>query len=300
MRWPRDAQDWPLAEHSRFVLCRPHRWHVQQAGSGPTVLLLHGAGAATQSWRGLFPLLARDFTTIAVDLPGQGFTQLGSRMRCGLGPMTEDLAALVAAEGWRPDVVVGHSAGAALALALWERLKRPELRVIGINASLGTFEGVAGWLFPLLARLLALNPLTAALFSATSSSPARVRKLIESTGSRLDARGLELYRRLVADRAHVDATLSMMAQWDLGPLLERLDRLAAPTLLIASQGDRAVPPEISADAARRMPDARCILMPRLGHLAHEEDPAAVFALIGDFLAGPTAQALPYSQRRLEF
>ena len=283
MRWPRDAQDWPLTEHSRFVLCRPHRWHVQQAGQGPTVLLLHGAGAATQSWRGLFPLFAREFTTIAVDLPGQGFTQSGGRMRCGLGPMTEDLHALITAEGWRPDALIGHSAGAALALALWERLDRPEVRVVGLNASLGTFDGVAGWLFPVLAKLLALNPLTATLFSATSATPARVRKLIEGTGSHLDARGLELYRRLVADRAHVDATLSMMAQWDLGPLLSRLETLRAPTLLIASEGDRAVPPDISVDAARRMPDARAIVMPSLGHLAHEEDPEAVFPLVRAFL-----------------
>ena len=44
-------------------------------GQGPVVLLIHGTGAASHSWRGLAPLLASDFTLIAPDLPGHGFTQ---------------------------------------------------------------------------------------------------------------------------------------------------------------------------------------------------------------------------------
>ena len=58
------------------VSCSPAglRWHVQMMGTGPQVLLLHGAGAATHSWRDVAPLLARDFTVIAPDLPGHGFT----------------------------------------------------------------------------------------------------------------------------------------------------------------------------------------------------------------------------------
>ena len=44
-------------------------------GDGPDLLLLHGSGAATHSWRDLAPLLARDFRVIAPDLPGHGFTE---------------------------------------------------------------------------------------------------------------------------------------------------------------------------------------------------------------------------------
>ncbi len=78
------------------------------------------AGGATQSWRGVFPLLAAQARVVAVDLPGQGFTQLGARMRCGLDHMAEDLWSLCRYEGWQPAVIVGHSAGAAIALRMAE------------------------------------------------------------------------------------------------------------------------------------------------------------------------------------
>lgn len=60
MRWPKDARGWPMVDLSRIVLHRPHRWHVQAGSSGPTLLLIHGAGGATQSWRGLMPAADAD------------------------------------------------------------------------------------------------------------------------------------------------------------------------------------------------------------------------------------------------
>ena len=56
--WERDGRDWPNREASRFVHAAGLRWHVQVMGSGPVVLLLHGTGAATHSWRDLMPKLA--------------------------------------------------------------------------------------------------------------------------------------------------------------------------------------------------------------------------------------------------
>lgn len=56
--WDSDGRDWPNREASRFVAAGPLTWHVQEKGSGPPVVLLHGTGAATHSWRHLMPLLA--------------------------------------------------------------------------------------------------------------------------------------------------------------------------------------------------------------------------------------------------
>ena len=70
----RDGADWPLREASRFVEAGGLRWHVQTLGEGPPALLIHGTAGATHSWRGLAPLLARDFRLVAPDLPGHGFT----------------------------------------------------------------------------------------------------------------------------------------------------------------------------------------------------------------------------------
>lgn len=281
MRWPRDAQDWPLTEYSRLVLNRPHRWHVQEAGQGDVLLLIHGAGGATQSWRGLFPLLAKSHRVVAVDLPGQGFTGLGGRMRCGLEQVAEDILSLMEREGWHPSALIGHSAGAAIALRIAE-MGTPRAHVIGVNAALQNFEGVAGWLFPIMARTLALNPFTADLFAA-SVTRKRVERLIEGTGSRIDEEGLRLYQRLASDRTHVDATLAMMSQWRLDGLLERLPRLQNPVTLIAGTNDRAVPPEASRRAAERLPHARLIEAPGLGHLMHEEAPELVARHVRDAL-----------------
>lgn len=270
-----------MAEHSRFVIHRPHRWHVQEAGEGPLILLIHGAGGATQSWRGVFPLLAQQARVVAVDLPGQGFTQLGARMRCGLDHMAEDLWSLCRYEGWQPALIVGHSAGAAVALRMAE-LGACD-RVVGVNAALGNFKGVAGWLFPMLARALALSPVTAGLFAA-SVTEQTVRGLIRGTGSAIDDAGIGFYRRLASDRAHVDGTLAMMAQWRLDGLLRRLPDNPAQVALIVGDRDLAVPPETSREAAARMRDARVVTLTGRGHLAHEEDPQAVVEIIREALA----------------
>ncbi len=278
MRWPDDAKDWPLAQYSRQILHRPHRWHVQEAGEGPLLLLIHGAGGATQSFRGLFPILAQTHRVIAIDLPGQGFTQVGAQQRCGLDHMSEDLLSLCHNQEWVPDMIIGHSAGVAVALRLWELGLRPERGIVGINAALGNFKGVAGWLFPMMAKALAVTPFSASLFASTSTRSS-IRNLVKGTGSELDQEGLELYYRLATDKGHVDATLSMMSQWSLDGLLGRLEKIDCPVHLIAGLSDKAVPPHVSADAARKLPNAQLTELLNLGHLAHEEDPELIAELI---------------------
>ena len=281
--------DWPNRASSRRIDVAPHRWHVQVMGTGPHILLIHGAGGATHSWRGLMPILAQTHTVIAPDLPGQGFTRMGSRSRCGLDAMAEDMAALLAHEGWAPQAIIGHSAGAAIALRLAEILPAPPRAIIGINAALGPFEGIAGWLFPIFAKLLALNPFVPRLFARLSGGAPRVRTLLASTGSDLDEAGIAFYTRLVADPGHVDGTLAMMAQWNLTGLLARLPALDVPTLFITSPNDQAVPPATSDRASARMKAAQIVSIPGHGHLVHEEDAAAVAGVIVPFLAAHLPQ-----------
>ena len=276
MKWPQDLADWPMADVSRKVLCRPHRWHVQEAGHGDTILLIHGAGGATQSWRAIFPVLAQTHHVVALDLPGQGFTELGARSRCSLRYISEDIASLLAQENWQPSAIIGHSAGGAIALDL-ARVGITN-HVIGINAALSNFRGVAGWLFPMMAKALAINPLTARMVSA-AATPQSVQNLLKGTGSTLNAAGAALYLRLVRDAGHVDATLAMMSQWKLDVLAADMANITARVDLIVASGDKAVPPETSVQAAQVMVNAAVHTIPNLGHLAHEEDADQVLALI---------------------
>ncbi len=271
MDWARDLPDWPHASASRRVRHRPHEWHIQEWGSGPTLLLLHGAGASTHTWRALIPRLSQDHHVIALDLPGHGFTRAGNISRLGLAKTAEDIAALCASESWQPQALISHSAGTAVALDLASRLPGAPA-VIGLNAALDRFEGMAGWLFPMLAKLLALNPLTAIAFSAGGARPGRARNVIRATGSTLSEEGLAYYSRLLADRAHVDGTLQMMSRWSTDALLDRLPEIKNDVLLITGDRDTAVSPEVSDRAAALLPDAERIGLDGLGHLAHEEDP----------------------------
>ncbi len=274
--------DWPHRAFSRHIASRPHLWHVQMMGDGPVLLLLHGAGGATHSWRHLMPLLAAHYRVIAIDLPGQGFTRLGARGRCGVDAISQDIAALCDQQGWQPAAIIGHSAGAAIALRMAE-LRAPQA-VIGINAALGSFDGAAGWLFPMMAKLLSLTPLVPQIFSKMSGTPARVKTLLASTGSTIEASGQAQYLTLVRQSGHVDGTLAMMAQWQLDGLLSRLPAQTLPCLLITASNDKAVPPEVSIKACAQMVNADCVDIPGFGHLVHEEAAVKVAEVITPFLA----------------
>jgi magnesium chelatase accessory protein len=245
-------------------------------GQGPDVLLLHGAAASGHSFHRLMAHLP-GYRLIAPDLPGQGYTRAGGHLRMGLDAMADDLGALCADQDWRPVAIIGHSAGAAVALRMAEIMPRPPRAVVGINAALGPFDGFAGWLFPKLARAMATGPFAAAVVTKLSSSRPQVARLLTGMGSPLDAEGVEMYRRLVSRTRHIEGTLGMMAQWQLEPLLERLPQITVPTLLITAAGDKAVPPRVSVEATERLPRARHVALPRWGHLVHEEAPEDVAA-----------------------
>lgn len=282
MDWETAKDHWPNAGYSRFVESRPHIWHVQEMGEGPTILLLHGAGGASHSWRDLMPLLAQDFHCVAIDLPGHGFTNIGRKQRCGIDMMAEDVMALAEHEGWQIDAIVGHSAGAALGFRMLQTGCSPRGTIVGLNAALGNFPGLAGVIFPMMAKMLTFNPLTANIVSS-ATTPQSIKRLIEGTGSTLDPRGLALYHELVATRSHVDGALTMMSQWKLDGVLARLPDVLQKALLIVGENDTAVPPITSESAAAKLPHAKVMRIEKLGHLAHEEAPDQIAPLITRFL-----------------
>jgi magnesium chelatase accessory protein len=275
-----DGVDWPNRESSRMVSAGGVDWHVQIMGDGPPLLLLHGTGASTHSWRDLAPLLAARFRVVAPDLPGHGFSAVRDARAQSLPGMSRAISALSDALDITPEVVVGHSAGAAiLARLALDRAMAPK-RIVALNGALSPFEGVAGRILPTMAKALFLNPVTPRYF-AWSASDRAVRRLLAGTGSRIDARGVALYARLMRNPAHVAGALGMMAHWDLHALLSELPRLDAPLELIVAENDRTVPPDGARRLAPRLHDARVHSVPGLGHLAHEEAPALFARLIFD-------------------
>jgi magnesium chelatase accessory protein len=277
--WDDEGRDWPNRESSRFVTAGGIDWHVQVMGDGPALLLLHGTGAATHSWRGLAPLLAPHFTLVAPDLPGHGFTSLPERRRLSLNGMAAGVAALLGALKVAPEFAVGHSAGAAIALRMALDGTIAPKAVVSLNGALLPFPGLGAIAFPALAKLLFLNPFAAPFLSRRAGAPGAVTRLIEGTGSRLDEAGLDFYARLFRTERHVAAAGGMMANWDLRPLKADLKRLAAKLTLVSAERDKAVPASVALEVAGLVPGAKLIELPGLGHLAHEENPATVARMI---------------------
>ncbi len=257
------------------------RWHVQVLGQGPVLLLIHGTGAATHSWRDLAPLLAAQFTVVAPDLPGHGFTETPAAAGLSLPGMAAGLAALLAVLDVKPDLALGHSAGAAILARLCLDGRIAPRALISLNGALLPLRGLAGQVFSPAAKLLAANPLVPRLFAWRAAGPDAVERLVASTGSRLPPQGVELYRRLVTTPSHVAATLRMMANWDLQPLAKELPQLKVPLVLVVAEADTTVRPAEAQRVRVLLPNAELITLPGLGHLAHEERPEQVAALVRD-------------------
>jgi magnesium chelatase accessory protein len=273
--WDLEGRDWPNRAASRFVEVGDLRWHIQQLGHGPILLLVHGTGAATHSWRDLAPLLARHFTVIALDLPGHGFTRSPGGRGLSLQGMADSLAALLESLGVTPELVLGHSAGAAiLARMCLDRRIAPRV-LISLNGALLPLRGLAGQWFAPAARLFATHPLLTRFFAWRSRAPGSVERLVASTGSHLDRRGLDLYRRLVITPGHVAAAIEMMANWDLRPMQRDLPRLGTPLIMLVSEGDTTVGPAEARRVRALLPALEVQTISRHGHLAHEEAPDIV-------------------------
>lgn len=283
LQWARDGQDWPLREHSRFVTAGGLRWHVQRLGpaGAPVVLLVHGTGAATHSWRGVAPRLAEHFDVVAMDLPGHGFTEMPPAWQLSLPGMASALAALLQALDVAPRLVVGHSAGSAI--GAWMSLAghlEPAL-IVSLNGALLPLGGLAGQWFSPVAKLMAATPFVPRLFSWRAGDARVLQRLLDGTGSTLDAPGVALYGRLVRSPGHAAAALGMMANWDLQALQRALPRLQPALVLVAAAKDQAIPPRQAHAVHALLPRARVVELPDLGHLAHEERPDEVAALVLD-------------------
>jgi len=268
--------DWPHRAASQQVSAGGVSWHVQRLGSGPALLLIHGTGASTHSFRHVASQLAGDFEIVMVDLPGHGFS--GSMEAPALPAVSRALGALLRQLDIEPAAAAGHSAGAAVILRMALDADMAPKVLIGLCPALQPYGGAADGIASRAVKLALLNPLAPRLFSMQADAR-RVARLIAKTGSHLDDEGVALYTRLLKRPAHVAGALRLMANWQLRPLLDDLGRLETLVTLVTGAHDRATPPDGVEAAARTIRQHSLIRLAGLGHLAHEEDPAATADLI---------------------
>jgi magnesium chelatase accessory protein len=283
-KWNREGANWPNRESSRFIQVGNQKWHLQTIGQGPPLLMLHGTGSSCHSWAGIVLLLAAHYTLIMPDLPGHGFTQTPPETGQSLPGMAGLLRDLLSALDIEPKVVIGHSAGAAIAAEMTLAGYIHPQAIIAINGAFQPFKGLAALLFPVAAHVLGLNPITIYAVAEGAKDSRRIERLMRSTGSVIPDDMLARYQDLFTAPGHVAGLLGMMANWNLAPLLKNMANLKTPLYLLSGAKDAAVTPASAQALCQTVPGAHFINMPELGHLAHEENPHAVAAAVLAVLA----------------
>jgi magnesium chelatase accessory protein len=270
---------WPNKSASRFLSVRDYKWHFQLIGAGkPTVLLIHGTGASTHSWAPIIQYLSDHCQILALDLPGHGFSGIPPFGRSTLDAITDGVTQLLTDLNLTPFHIVGHSAGAAIAVQLAARtmISTP---VTCINAAFGNFSGMAGIMFPYIAKLAAIAPFSSSFIAQMAQDTNRVGNLMDSTGSKLSADQLRGYQFLFQRKQHVQGTLQLMADWNLDSFLSKLTLVQNQIQFVTGKNDLTVPPSVSQDWAKRIQTATILEYERYGHLIHEEAPEIIAPLI---------------------
>lgn len=281
----RDGREWPHRESSRFIESGGIRWHVQMmrppgAGFAPPVVLVHGTGASTHSWRDVMPALARRMTVIAMDLPGHGFSSMPAAAdSLSLPGMAKGIAGLLSTLGAAPRIVVGHSAGAAILIRMClDRRIAPDT-LISLNGAILPLGGLAGAVFSPIAKFLVGLDFVPRYAASRNADPSVLQGYLANTGSTLSPEGLALYGTLARSPGHVAAALGMMANWNLQAMEPELPALKPRVVLVAAALDRMIKPDDSFRLRDRLGNAEVVFLRDLGHLAHEERPVEIVDLI---------------------
>jgi magnesium chelatase accessory protein len=286
----RVPRDWPHRAFSRSVAAGGLDWHVQVAGRGPTLLLLHGTGSSAHTWADMLPELAGVATVVAPDLPGHAFTTGAPPASLSLPRIAANLDALLAELGVAPvALVAGHSAGAALALRWSLSTPSPPRAIVGFNPSLVPPPALYTRLLSPVVTPFATSSLVTRSLAALGARTRLVGRLLDSTRSAISSAQRDRYARLFRDPAHLRGTMGFMAGADLPGLLDAASGLAVPTTFVLGARDSWVPERpLRAVIARRLP-AATILRWEGGHLLHEAEPARAAALLREVLAQAVAQ-----------
>ncbi|MEM1105523.1 MAG: alpha/beta fold hydrolase BchO [Pseudomonadota bacterium] len=282
--WSRHGAEWPQSSASSFWRVGRTAWHVQTRGDGPDALLIHGTGASTHSWSGLMPLMASAYRVTSIDLPGHGFTRPPPGFVPSLANMTAELADLVEALDRRPSLLVGHSAGAAIAVRLASLGHVAPSHLVSLNGALRPFPGPMRHFAPSIAKTLTFGGVAATLLAQAARDRTRVERLLQDTGGAPSQNFIDRYQALFSCSAHVSSTLSMMANWDLTGIERDLAGLKARVCLVAGAEDTTISPAEAPRLAALSPRAVALRLPGLGHLAHEQEPGAVWSALSDFLS----------------
>ncbi len=272
----------PLRPPGMFVAAAGVPVHYVRHGEGRPVIYIHGAkGSVYDLLLSIGDRLAERYTAVAFDRPGSGFS--GQSAHDGGSPQAQAavLRAAAAELGLRRPILVGHSFGAAVALA-WALDAPPEVAAV---VTLGGYVLPLGGPPPWVVALLRSPP---ALRAVGRLGRSRLgRPLVDSAVRRafFPGRPPREYARLAPALALDEARLindgedRKSAEAGLRVLQPRYARLDTPVVVVVGEQDRMVPPSTSEKLYALLPRAEIVRLPAAGHMPQFTAPGAVLAAV---------------------
>jgi pimeloyl-ACP methyl ester carboxylesterase len=261
-----------------FLEAGAARLRVRSAGTGATVLFLHGWALDLEMWTPQFDALASRYRLIAFDRRGFG----ASSGAPGIDQDVSDIERVLASFGVERAAVVGMSQGARVGLRWALRFPlRTSCLVLDGAPSEGVQNGVRSQEIPL----------------------AFYRELIQREGiEAFRKRWLEhpLMRLHTSDEGAHRLLEEIVGRYSARDLtadnppapISGLHTLATPTLIINGEHDSEPRRAAGAALARVLPDARLEIVPGAGHIANLDNPDAYNAVLDEFLNGSMHHAEP--------
>lgn len=264
----------------RFVEVDGRQVYVEQQGAGQVVVLLHGFGESSYTWRQVMPELARSFRVVAPDLNGFGWTERPRDPRSYTREGQERLVlGVLGALGVTRAQFVGHSYGGSLTLYLAAR--HPDLvrSMVLIDSAAPTYSDDRR------SRVAAIRPLDS-LFVRLALTPRHIRgSLLASVydPALVTPELVRAYLERLQVHGEDDAYYGLTAKLRPAEGDVELETLALPALVVWGAEDRLIDVEAGRRAARRLPAGEFVTIPRCGHLPMEERPAELLGLMAPFL-----------------
>ena len=281
-----DAADGPYARLGPIEA--PVKLYYQDEGKGPPLLLIHGFGASTFTWRHVAPELAKTHRVIAVDLKGFGQSDKPFDGRYSVFDQAELLAQLIEDKDLRNLTLVGHSFGGGIALLLALEANR---RLEGRISRLVLLDTIAyPQHIPVFFRLLDV-PLVSQLGVRMVPPSVQTRvalRIAYLDDSKIDPEEVAIYAAPLKTAAGKHAIIHSARQImpdGIAELSERYKTIELPTLILWCDHDRIVPLEVGLRLRRTLPNSTLRLVEDCGHMPQEEQPELTLQLIKAFIGG---------------
>jgi pimeloyl-ACP methyl ester carboxylesterase len=266
----------------------PVKLYYSEEGKGPPLLLIHGFGASTFTWRFVAPELAKSHRVIAVDLKGFGQSDKPFDGRYSVYDQAELLAQLIEDKDLRDLTLVGHSFGGGIALLLALEANQ---RLDGRITRLVLLDSIAyPQNIPVFFRLLDV-PLVSQIGVRMVPPSVQARVALQIAyfdDSKIDPQEIELYAaplKTAAGKHAIIYSARQIVPEDIAELSERYKTIELPTLILWCDHDRIVPLEVGIKLRRTLPNSTLRLVEDCGHMPQEEQPASTLELIKGFIGG---------------